>query len=136
MKAFLDTNILVYAVDRTDKSKNEKAVAIVQNALRKRSDYALFTQTLAEFANVALRKLEMPGGDVIDFLGMFRRIRTLQPDGELVGRGVEIKLLYGMQFYDAMMVAAVERDGAAEILTEDLSDGQRYAGVLARNPFA
>lgn len=50
-------------------------------------------------------------------------------------RGVEIKALYGIQFYDAMMVAAAERVEAGEIWTEDLNDGQMYCGVKAVNPF-
>lgn len=34
-----------------------------------------------------------------------------------------------------MMVAAAERAGMSEILTEDLGDGQLYCGVRAVNPF-
>lgn len=136
MKAFLDSNVLVYAADRTDPAKNAKAVSVVQAALRNRPDYALSVQTLTEFANVALRKLSLPPDAVLDFLRAFRAIGTVVPDNELVSRGVEIKALYGIQFYDAMMVAAAERAEADEIWTEDLGDGQRYAGVLAWNPFA
>ena len=57
------------------------------------------------------------------------------PECELVVRGVEIKALYGIQFYDAMVVAAAERAKAREIWTEDLNVGQRYCGMLAVNPF-
>lgn len=135
MKAFLDTNVLVYAVDRTDAAKNAKAVSIVQAALRNHQGYAISVQTLTEFANVSLRKLSLPPDAVLDFLRAFRAIETVVSDNELVSRGVEIKALYGIQFYDAMMVAAAERTEAGEIWSEDLNDGQRYAGVLARNPF-
>ena len=48
---------------------------------------------------------------------------------------LEIKGQYGIQFYDALMVAAAEASGCDEILTEDLNDGQIYCGVKAVNPF-
>ena len=135
MKALLDSNVLVYATDRTDAAKNGKAVSIVQSAMRNRRGYVISVQTLTEFANVALRKLSLPPDAVLDFLRAFKRIETILPDNELVSRGVEIKVLYGIQFYDAMMVAAAERAEAGEIWTEDLNDGQTYCGVKAVNPF-
>ncbi|MBR4614094.1 MAG: PIN domain-containing protein [Kiritimatiellae bacterium] len=135
VKAFLDTNILVYSVDRTDAKKNAKAVSIVQTALRQRTSYAISVQCLSEFANVALRKIELPPDAVLDFVRMFKNINTIIPDCDLVSRGVEIKALYGIQYYDAMMVAAAERVKAREIWSEDLNPGQRYCGILAVDPF-
>lgn len=136
MKTFLDTNVLVYAVDTTNPAKNAKAVSIVQDALVNRRAYAISTQALSEFANVALGKLGLAPDAVLDFLGVFQGLDAVLPDLALVRRGVELKALHGIHFYDAMMVAAAERAGAAEFWTEDLNDGQRYAGILARNPFA
>ncbi len=135
MKALLDSNVLVYTADRTDAAKNGKAVSIVQAAMRNRREYAISVQTLTEFANVSLRKLFLPPDAVLDFLRAFRKMETISPDNEMVTRGVEIKALYGIQFYDAMMVAAAERVEAGEIWTEDLNDGQMYCGVKAVNPF-
>jgi predicted nucleic acid-binding protein len=48
---------------------------------------------------------------------------------------LEIKGQYGIQFYDALMLAAAEAGGCNEILTEDLNDGQLYCGIKAVNPF-
>lgn len=135
MKALLDTNVLVYAVDRSDAKKNAKAVSIVQAALRGRRDYAVSSQSLSEFANVAFRKLALPADSILEFLRVFNGLATILPDNEVISRGVEIKALYGLQFYDATLVAAAERAGAREIWSEDLNPGQRYGGILAVNPF-
>ena len=135
MKIFLDTNVLVYAVDATDPDKHAKAVAIVQDALRNRRAYAISVQALTEFSNVALGKLGLPPADVLDFLRVFRGLDTISPDLPLVLRGVELKALHGIHFYDAMMVGAAERAEAAEFWSEDLNPGQRYGGILVRNPF-
>ena len=135
MKALLDTNVLVYAVDRSDAKKNAKAVSIVQAALRGTRDYAVSAQSLSEFANVAFRKLALPADSILEFLRVFKGLATILPDNEVIARGVEIKALYGLQFYDATLVAAAERAGAREIWSEDLNPGQRYGGILAVNPF-
>ena len=108
----------------------------MQAALRQRNSYAISVQCLTEFANVAMRKIGMAPDAVLDFIRMFRNITTVVPECELVVRGVEIKALYGIQFYDAMVVAAAERVKAREIWSEDLNAGQRYCGMLAVNPFA
>ena len=53
----------------------------------------------------------------------------------IVARAVEIKSLYGISLQDAMIVAAAEKSGCDELLSENLNDGQVYAGVRVRNPF-
>lgn len=50
-------------------------------------------------------------------------------------RAVEIKSLYCISLQDAMIVAAAEESRCGELLSEDLNDGQIYAGVRVRNPF-
>jgi predicted nucleic acid-binding protein len=39
-------------------------------------------------------------------------------------------------FWDALIVAAAGNGGAGRILSEDLSAGQRIAGIVIENPFA
>ena len=74
--------------------------------------------------------------DKVDgFLDFFDNLPIVNPDRTLPRRGLEIKNRYDIQFYDAMMLAAAERAGAAEFYTEDLNDGQFYGSVRAVNPF-
>jgi predicted nucleic acid-binding protein len=39
-------------------------------------------------------------------------------------------------FWDALIVSSALKGGASRILSEDLSAGQRIAGILIENPFA
>lgn len=41
----------------------------------------------------------------------------------------------GIGFWDALMVSAALKSGAARILSEDLNAGQRIAGIHIENPF-
>ena len=65
-----------------------------------------------------------------------RQIENLIPVTiQLVTRAIEIKALYGLQFYDSQIVAAAEQAGCTEIWSEDLGDGQIYCGIRCVNPF-
>ncbi len=135
MKRFLDTNVLIYAVDTRDEIKRAKAISIIEAALLGYSPSAISVQTLSEFANVALSKIKLSLDEVMGFVASYQDIPTVIPDSDLVLRGLEIKRRYQLQFYDALMVSAAERAGCDEIYTEDLNDGQLYCGVKAVNPF-
>ena len=132
---FLDTNILVYAVDERDEHKFAVATSILADALDNNIEYSIAVQTLSEFTNVAIGKLKLPSAEVADFVRVFSDISTVRPDFGIVVRGIEIKNRYDIQFYDAMMLAAAERVGADVFYSEDLSDGQVYSGVKVLNPF-
>jgi len=41
-----------------------------------------------------------------------------------------------LSFWDALVVVAAARSGAAVLYTEDLNDGQEILGVRISNPFA
>ena len=55
---------------------------------------------------------------------------------QLVTRAIEIKELYGLQFFDSQIIAAAEQAECTEIWSEDLCDGQIYCGIRCVNPFA
>ncbi|HXV64692.1 MAG TPA: hypothetical protein VEK15_28600 [Vicinamibacteria bacterium] len=43
---------------------------------------------------------------------------------------------FHISYWDAAVIEAARALGCAEILSEDLSDGQDYDGVVVRNPFS
>ena len=135
MLVFLDSNVLVYAVDPRDKRKMRIAKDIVSSALRGYRKCAISVQALTEFVNVAIKKLKKPVDEINDFLSAYIGLQTICIDPAMVPRGFEIKNRYDIQFYDAMMLAAAERAGATEFYTEDFGDGQLYCGIKAVNPF-
>ena len=135
MRTFFDSNVLVYAADPRDPAKMEKAGSFIASALCGETDCVIAVQTLAEFVNVAIKKLKKPTDEIREFVENYRQLKIVQPDDEMVVRGFEIKERYDIQFYDAMMLAAAERAGATEFYTEDLNDGQFYCDIKAVNPF-
>ena len=131
---FLDTNVLVYAVDARDVCKQRAAKAIVM-AARNSPDYVISAQVLNEFSNVAINKLKKTRMETRDFVELFMAINSVAIQPEWTTHAIEIMGRYDIQFYDSLLLAAAESAGCDEILTEDLNDGQIYCGVKAVNPF-
>ena len=133
---FIDTNIFLYAIDKVASAKQTKSRKIVEEAFGAHAPYRISAQVMAEFASVAIRKLKIATPLLLELLSEMGKISHAGVDNALVCRAVEIQGIYGVQFYDAQIIAAAERLGCSSILTEDLNDGQMYGGVRAVNPFA
>ena len=132
---FVDSNVFIYAVDKAVSAKQKKARGIVADVFADGSAYRVSSQVLAEFSSVAVRKLGMATPILLALLAEMGKIAHVAIDNALVSRAVEIQGIYGIQYYDAQIVAAAERLGCDSILTEDLNDGQMYCGITALNPF-
>jgi predicted nucleic acid-binding protein len=132
---FLDTNVLLYAYDPTDRRKQQIAQDLVRKALA--GDVVWSTQVLAEFAATLLHKISVRAHseDVQAALDALIPVKMIVPDAEMVRRAVEAHARYGLHFYDGMIVAAAERGACTRILSEDLNARQEYFGIAVANPF-
>jgi predicted nucleic acid-binding protein len=131
VKAFFDTNILIYAVARDD-PRNTQAEALLA------SRGMLSVQVLNEFVSVARRKILMQWNEVTEALGAFRVLcpSPLPITIELHEAALKIAETHSYNIYDALIVAAALESGCATLYSEDLHDGQVIDGQLTiRNPF-
>ena len=48
---------------------------------------------------------------------------------------ISIRELYGLSFYDALIVAGAMRARCKTLVTEDLQEGQQFNGLTVFNPF-
>ena len=131
---FLDTNIAVYAIDSHDPHKHAIAAELIDTAIGEEG-FRISAQVLFEFANICSKKLGCTAQETLKLLDILSCIEVVDQTPRIVARAVELKSLYGISLQDAMIVAAAEKSGCDELLSEDLSDGQVYAGVRVRNPF-
>ena len=97
--------------------------------------FRISAQVLFEFANICGKKIGCTPQEIPKLLDTLNCIETVDQTPRIVARAVELKSLYGISLQDAMIVAAAEKSGCDELLSEDLSDGQVYAGVRVRNLF-
>jgi predicted nucleic acid-binding protein len=134
-KAFLDTNVLVYAFDHDEPAKRERAQEVLENA--RSGALALSAQVLGEFYVTVTRKLARPldaavAGEALDWLGL---LHVVALDAALVGAAVRTSRSSRLSYWDALIVAAAEAAGCGRLLSEDLNDGQTIGSVRIENPF-
>ncbi len=131
----LDTNILVYAVDRDAGDRHGTAIDLVDKAVQQ--DCILTLQALSEFFYAVTRKGKMPSIDaaeqVRDWQTLFPVVAA-QPD--VLSRVFSAVADDGLAFWDAMMWATAKTAGVTVLLSEDFQDGRDLQGVRFHNPFA
>ncbi|MFZ0981111.1 MAG: PIN domain-containing protein [Candidatus Acidiferrales bacterium] len=132
VRAFFDTNVLVYAV-----AGNDPRGAQAEELLA--SGGVLSVQILNEFASVARRKISMSWDDVTEALDAFRVLcpAPLPITIEIHEAALKIAEQHGYNIYDALVVAAALEAGCKTLYSEDFRDGQTIGGQLTiRNPFS
>ncbi len=135
-RVFVDTNIWVYAIDRSEPVKRELARAAI--APRADANLAISSQVMSEFYTVATRKLASPLSEeqaamMVDRLS---QLPLVPVDGDLVLRAIAGSRSWGISLWDALIIRAAEVAGCAVVLSEDLADGARYGSVRVSNPLA
>lgn len=134
---FVDTNILIYAHDRDAGLKHDKARQLLID-LWNQGNGCLSVQVLQEFFVNVTKKIPqpLPAAVAREVMRIYLPWVRTASDGEMVIRASEIADAWQTSFWDGMIIAAAERSGASELLTEDLQSGQRIAGLIVINPFA
>ena len=131
---FLDTNILVYAFDRTAGAKRITAARLIERLWDTRQG-CVSLQVLQEFYVVSTRKLGMNAGDAarhIERLGHWTLHRPALPD---VLAATKLSQDRVISFWDALIIQSTLQLGCTLLWSEDLNPGQSIAGVTVRNPF-
>ncbi len=129
-RAFLDTNVLIYAFLVTD--PRHRAAKLLMS-----SGGVMSVQVANEFVDVARRRYRK-AWDEVDY-ALDRFLAVLDPplplDHETHQAALDIARRHGFRIYDSLIIAAAREAGCAVLYTEDLQDGQAVDGVLVRNPF-
>jgi predicted nucleic acid-binding protein len=135
-KAFLDTNVLVYAVDRRDERKRRIAMGIVARAATG-AELVLSTQVLAEFYAVVTRKLSTPLGieDAAAAVRSLAALRVVGVDAALVLDAVALSQARRISIWDALILQAAATAGCERVLSEDLQHGLAVGPLVVENPF-
>jgi predicted nucleic acid-binding protein len=131
---FVDSNVLLYAVDEADPNK-QKAASNWRAALWKSRRGRVSFQVLSEFYVNAVRKRpaahEEARAEVRDLLAW----NPVEADAAMLERGWKLQDRYRLSYWDALIVAAANAASCRYLLTEDLQAGQELDGIEVVNPF-
>lgn len=135
--SFVDTNVLVYAFDRSSSPK-KRAAQRLMNELMDEDRLRVSTQVLQELFVTLTRKAKPPCStkDALAVLEDLTAWPLIVVDYAAIRAAADLAAQATLSFWDALVVVAAERAGAAILYTEDLSDGQEILGVRISNPFA
>ncbi|MDE0486713.1 MAG: PIN domain-containing protein [Nitrospira sp.] len=135
-REFFDTNILIYASDRSAPEKQSQARRLLKHAIENETG-VVSAQVLSEFFMVVTRRIQEPlpieeAEQVIEQLAI---LSVVDIDVALVRQAIGTCRRYQISYWDALIIAAAGRAGCTRILSEDLNPGQTYHNVAVVNPF-
>jgi predicted nucleic acid-binding protein len=130
----LDTNVLVYAADLAAGERDERALQVLDRAVRR--DCVLTVQALAEFFHVTTRKRMVARTEAAAQLRDWAtEFPTVSADSAALWRALESAIDGRCGWWDALLLATAERHGCEIVLSKDMKDGTRFGGVSILNPF-
>ncbi len=133
----VDTNVLVYAHDQSERSKQRQAIDVLGRIVAAGSG-ALSTQTLSEFYNVATCKLSpsltpaQAEAQLGHFVNLWPVFDVTPPVVLEAARGVRE---HSLSFWDAQIWAVAWLNGLPVVFSEDFNPGAVVEGVRFVNPF-
>ncbi len=132
---FIDTNILVYAHDRSETVKCPLARQLVLDSVRAGSA-VVSAQVLSEFFITVTRKIAEPLSlrAARNELSVLARLRVVPVDSTLILRAIDIMSGHQTGYWDALILSAAERARCEVVWSEDLSNGRSYGGLKVVNP--
>lgn len=130
----IDTNILVYSLDRSNMEKHQKAIKVLEKAVS--SSCVLTMQSLSEFYAVTTRKKLLPHkiaqSQVKDWQALFP---TIIPKPDTLIRAMHATTDYKLAFWDALLWATTCDAGVTILLSEDFQSNRLLGKVKIVNPF-
>ena len=131
-RAFLDTNVLIYAVSN-EASKRERAETLLLDL----EETVISTQVVGEFVSVCLKKHLLETDAVAEVISGFMESFDLVPvEATTLRDALGLHARYGYGWWDSLILASALEAGCDVLYTEDLQADQRIDDRLRiTNPF-
>ncbi len=131
----LDTNILIYAIDKDAGGKQVAAIGLIEKCVLE-YDCVLTLQALSEFYFAATRKGIVMHSDaeaqIKDWQLLFP---TILPSIHTVTYALKAVGEHNLSFWDAMLWSVAQENNVTEFYSEDFQHGRELKGVTFVNPF-
>lgn len=135
MRAFVDTNLWAYRLDRREPEKSQRVGAWLRE-LAADHEIVVSTQVLIELRSVLTRELKpaLSPAEVMRALTAVASFEVIATDQNLVLDAHELAQREQLSWFDALIVEAAIRSGCAVLYSEDLSHERLYGGLRSCNP--
>jgi predicted nucleic acid-binding protein len=136
LEAFVDTNVLVYAVSVDEGAKHRTAAELVRRGFAQ-GCFAISSQVMLELYVTVTRKIVQPlsPGEALEYVEALTEWRIVEQTPDLVLAALALADRAQVSPWDAAILEAARRAGCRRVLSEDLSHGVDYGGIVVENPF-
>jgi len=131
---FTDTNLLVYARDKSNPVKQQQAKKWL-TALWQSQQGRLSTQVLNEFYVVVTQKLHVDKAIARAEVQDFMRWQPIAIDSDVIEKAWTVQDVFQFSWWDSLIVASAQQSNCQYLLTEDLQHNQQLDSVKVINPF-
>ena len=134
VRCFVDSNVFVYADDRSAGAKRDRARELIREVMSARTG-VLSLQVLQEYFAVSTRKLGVSAAAARRRIELLSRLDVVILGVEDVLAAVDLHRLHGFAIWDALVIRAALNAGCRILYSEDLQEGRRINGLEVVNPF-
>jgi predicted nucleic acid-binding protein len=131
---FVDSNVLLYAVDESNRKKHE-AARLWRSELWKSARGRISFQVLHEFYANVDRRWPAARKEVQAEIRNLMAWRPIAAGGGMLEDAWKIQERYKISYWDSLIVSAAKAASCRYLLTEDLQAEQEMDGVVVVNPF-
>ena len=135
-KVFFDTNVLVYAFDKSEPEKGTIAKKLIRD-FGSEGNIVLSTQVLQEFyvTVTKAKKLMLSKEKAEEIVNDFAEFPLVQVDKAIVSLAMKRHQSGAFSFWDSLVVEAALKSGCSKLLTEDMQNGLMIDSLTISSPF-
>ena len=138
--SLIDSNIIIYAYDKDELSKNPKASKLLGNAMKGKLNISLSTQNLSEFYFNVTKKIKNPisekeAKEIITELLSFNNFELLKITGNTILNAIDISIKYKAPYWDSLIASTMQENSVFTIITENDKDFKKIPWLNVVNPF-
>lgn len=136
----LDSNILVYAFDTSEKEKYQAAKNLLQKCLDRKEIFFVSLQNISEFYSVVTTKIEKPishkeARDICKQIFLFSGFRKIISTHQTMLDAMYINEQFSVPYFDALIAATMLENQVPIIYTENIRHFSKIPGIRTINPF-
>ena len=133
-RSFFDTNVLIYADDKSAPAKQRRALDLVAEH-RRASTGVVSLQVLQEYFVAVTRKLRVDAAIARRKVELLAEFDVAVPEVADILAAIDLHRLHGFSFWDALILRAAKQAGCNVLFSEDMQPTREIDGVRIVNPF-
>lgn len=134
VRSFFDTNVLVYADDKSAPAKQRRSVELVAEHRRSKSGVVSY-QVLQEYFVTVTRKLRLDPAIARRKIELMAEFDVAAPDLNDILAAIDLHRLHNISFWDALILRSAKNSGCSVLYSEDMQASRMIEGLQIVNPF-